>query len=65
MFACEKCGCTEFVGHQLCYMDIIVDGDKNFIDSVSEDASADIYEVEDIYGPYTCRNCGAEYDYLL
>ena len=61
---CPKCSGTKFHAHQLCRMDIIVDGNNNFYESASESTAADIYDSETPYGPYTCVTCGAEYDSL-
>lgn len=63
MFVCE-CGCTEFYAHQRCTMDIKVDGDNNFLDTMPDDANCAIYDAETPFGPYECVECGREYDYL-
>ena len=59
-----KCGCEEFIAHQVCHMEIIVDGNNEFIDNYYGTAEDSIYEAGDPYGPYTCVVCGAEYDEL-
>jgi hypothetical protein len=62
MFKC-KCGGTEFSAHQILRVDIVVDGDNEFIRNENElDDSLAIYDAEAPYGPYVCRNCGMEYD---
>lgn len=61
---CPKCKSTEFSAHQLCRMDVIVNGDNIFERNFSENAAADIYDAETPYGPYECMTCGAEYDDL-
>lgn len=64
MFACENCGCTEFYAHQRCTMDVKVDGNNNFLDTMPDDCAQSIYDAETPFGPYECIDCGAEYDYL-
>ena len=59
-----KCGCEEFIAHQLCYLDVIVDSKGNFLYNYGENAEASIYQAEDPCGPYTCVKCGEEYSYL-
>ncbi len=58
---CKFCGSEEFVAHQVVHMDVLVDGDGNFIDNLSGGA-ANIYASEKPFGPFTCSRCGAEYD---
>lgn len=62
---CKHCGGEQFVGHQLVRMDILVDGNGDYIDAVHpEDPGIDIYDSEAAYGPFQCCGCGAEYDAL-
>ena len=61
---CKFCGGSEFVGHQRCYMDVLVDENGDFLANLSGGADANIYEAEQPYGPFVCRRCGAEYEYL-
>lgn len=61
---CKHCGGEQFIGHQLARMDILVDGDGDYIDGVHKDISLDIYDSEPAYGPFQCCGCGAEYDAL-
>lgn len=60
MGTCCKCGFNRFIAHQLVRMDVIVDENNYFEESVE----GGIYDCETPYGPYTCTNCGAEYDSL-
>ena len=53
-----RCGCTEFMGHQHAYHDIVVDSNNDFVREIG------IYESETPYGPFICQNCGAEYEEL-
>lgn len=53
---CPNCGNNKFTGHQLVRMDVLVDENNNFIEQI------EIYDSEKPYGPYTCTNCGQEYD---
>ena len=61
---CKFCGGSEFVGHQRCYMDVLLDENGDFLANLSGGADANIYEAEQPYGPFVCRRCGAEYEYL-
>lgn len=64
MFKC-RCGSTEFSAHQILRVDIIVDGDNQFIRNYNEtDDSLAIYDAETPYGPYVCNTCAQEYDEL-
>lgn len=56
---CAYCGCKRFVGHQLVRMDVVVDEDNGFIEQHGE---SPVYDSETPYGPYTCEDCGAEFD---
>lgn len=53
-----KCGNDRFMAHQICRRDVKVDGDGDFF------ADQGIYDSETPYGPFTCTECGAEYDEL-
>lgn len=59
---CKHCGGEEFFAHQVCRMDIVVDGSGNFLKNFHKDATQDIYDSEKPYGPFQCCRCGAEYD---
>lgn len=61
MRACKKCGCREFYGHQLVRMDVICTG-EGFERNIHEDISTDIYDAEKPYGPFSCVDCGEQYD---
>lgn len=56
---CAYCGCKRFIGHQLVRMDVVVDEDNAFIEQHGE---SPVYDSETPYGPYTCEDCGAEFD---
>ena len=58
MKVCPKCGGKRFWAHRVYHTDVIVDGDNNW----EEDRNA--YDAGNPFGPYTCENCGAEYDDL-
>lgn len=64
MKVCKRCGCAVFYAHQIVRMDIFCDGDGNFEENISANPAADIYDSEPPYGPFTCRDCGAEYENL-
>jgi predicted nucleic-acid-binding Zn-ribbon protein len=59
VFVCTKCGHDKFYGHQVCYHDILVDGNENFLDDKGSEQS------DKPYGPYQCENCGEEYEDLV
>ena len=61
---CMFCSGEIFSAHQVCRLDIKVDGENMFLGSLSGDTAADIYDSEKPYGPYRCQGCGAEYDVL-
>lgn len=61
---CKYCGGEQFVAHQICRMEILVDGEGDYIDGVHKDIGLDIYDSEPAYGPFQCCGCGAEYDVL-
>lgn len=61
---CKHCGGEEFVAHQMCRMDVLVDGSGTFIANVHENPAIDIYDSERPYGPFQCTGCGAEYEEL-
>lgn len=64
--SCPKCGNDEYYAHQLCRLDIIVDGENNFLrNSNGDDAVASIYDTERPCGPYTCVECGTMFDELF
>lgn len=58
-----KCGCDRFFAHQLLRVEIIVDENGCFDDDVGDTLEESIYDSE-TYGPYTCVECGAEYELL-
>lgn len=61
---CKFCGGTQFSGHQLCRMDVLVGEDGNFLSNLPGGAESNIYDAERPYGPFICQGCGAEYDSL-
>lgn len=59
---CPNCGNTHFYAHQLLRMDVIVDTDGEFEESIQESGNMAIYDAEKPYGPFVCTRCGAEFD---
>ena len=55
---CKNCGSDRFLAHQVCHHDVLVDGNNNFIEDKG------IYYAAVPFEPYTCEQCGAEYDSL-
>lgn len=58
-----KCGCDRFFAHQLLRVEIIVDGKGYYEEDAGKTLADSIYDAE-TYGPYTCVECGAEYEDL-
>lgn len=59
------CGCKEFFAHQVCHLDVVTDSKNHFLRNCNGgNAAASIYEAGRPFGPYTCINCGLEYDEL-
>ena len=55
---CCACGNNRFTASQVCYHDIIVDSDNNFIKEIG------IGQSEKPYGAYRCIKCDVEYEEL-
>ena len=50
---CPFCNGNEFTAHQVCHMDILVDGDNRFLANPNRTADTNIYESQEPFGPYT------------
>lgn len=61
---CRICGNETFYGHQTVHVDIICDGDGEFIENANGSMGASTYEADSSFGPFTCTCCGAVYDEL-
>lgn len=59
---CKYCNGDTFFARQVCRLDVIVDGNGEFLENAHSDAAQAIYDSEKPYGPYQCCGCGAEYD---
>jgi len=60
-YSCKKCGGERFYGHQVCRMDVIVDGENNYLEPMTpKNISADVYDSSKPYGSYTCVKCNEE-----
>lgn len=59
---CKFCGSELFHAHQECRKDVIVDGNGNYVDDLYGLMGDSVYDSNPCYGPFTCVNCGAEYD---
>jgi len=66
MKRCPKCNNGSFETTQRCRLDIIVDGENNFLDNKPglDKGGITIIDAEDPYGPYYCTHCGKEFDSL-
>ena len=63
MKGCRNCGCTEFVVDGWINCQGIVNLEEGGPDNVTVERPDDLdFEMDDNY--YTCRECGAEYDYF-
>ena len=62
MKACRKCGCTVFFGNQRVLAEVVVDGNNEFLDHAGD--ASDPYYAGKPFGPYSCANCGEDYDKL-
>ena len=52
------CGNAKFFAYQICYHDILVDGENDFLKNVK------LTDVERPCGPYRCMQCNTEYENL-
>lgn len=59
------CGNDRFFAHQVCYHDVIVDEDGEFLDNDEGMYLNGIYASDKPYGPFVCDVCGREYDELV
>lgn len=55
---CKKCGHNQFIANQVAYDEILVDETGDFIEVIRT------VDAEKPEGPYTCANCGEEYEDL-
>lgn len=51
-----KCGCNTFWGHNVYHLDVKVGEYKQWL------ADGEVYDNLEPYGPFSCDQCGAEYD---
>ena len=61
MKKCGKCGCGEFYASQVKKLDVIVDGNNQFLYDDTPDYKDFVYGEYEPFGPYTCVQCGMEY----
>ncbi len=59
-----SCGNTEFNAHQVCRMDVVIDGFGNWLENRPNDQSA-CYDADNPHGPFTCTKCKKEYEELV
>jgi len=55
---CPKCGSKYFTGRQVTKNDVLVNGKGEFLQQFATTDS------DSPYGPFTCRECGTEYENL-
>lgn len=55
---CPECGCTEFIGHQVCYHDAVFNIARSGEYFYVEDG--EIYDADRAYSPFSCSACGYE-----
>lgn len=61
---CKVCGNDRFYGHQVLRADVICDENGNYLEDLMDGLGPSIYDAETHYGPFTCTECGTEYDEL-
>ena len=61
---CLGCGNKEFVAHQVCRVNVIVDANNMFLCNDGDDFGGAVYESNDPFGPYICTKCNRKYDDL-
>ncbi len=61
---CKCCGNDRFIGRQIIYADVAVDGNEAFVENLFGGLESHIYDSGKPYGPFTCVKCGAEYEEL-
>jgi hypothetical protein len=61
MKKCPNCECTTFSAHQVLHADVTVNG-ENSVESALD--TSDVYHADPAFGPYTCADCGNQYDTL-
>lgn len=61
---CKICGSETFEAHQELHVDVICDGDGDFIHNLAETLEASISDSNNPFGPFTCTHCGAVYEEL-
>ncbi len=59
-----SCGGNRFIAHQLIRADIVVNKRGEFEENLPGGLESNVYDAEMPYGPFTCDNCGKEYDEL-
>ena len=59
-----KCGNDKFTAHQVLHVDVIVDGNNNFLENPNNNIEENVYHANDPFGPYRCTKCGEKYDEL-
>jgi len=64
MMLCPKCNSDIFYAHQIVRLDIIVDKHGDWFKNIHEDVTQDIHDSGTPYGPFTCTNCGHQFDEL-
>lgn len=58
MKVCPKCGGKSFFAHRIYHVDVLITGEGQWI----EDRG--VYDASLPFEPFTCKNCGAEYEKL-
>lgn len=64
LYRCPFCGSERFIGHQLMRANVYVGSDGYFEDNLPGGLEPSIYDSEKPYGPFTCDQCGQEFDEL-
>lgn len=56
---CKICGKETFEARQVLHVDVICDGDGEFVENLADTLDQSVYESGSPFGPYTCTHCGA------
>ena len=62
--SCANCGSKEFSANQIVRVNVVVDSQNNFLRNSSDTLENSVYDADNPFGPYSCINCGEEYDDL-
>lgn len=53
--ACPKCGGKEFLANQVIRIEVVVDGNNDFLRNNTKKVEESIYDSDKPFGPYVCK----------